>query len=51
MVEIKSGIESNLLNEHKNIKFPKRLMSQTIEKNEPLILDKKILDKKKNNYQ
>ena len=47
MVEIKSGIESNLLNEHKNIKFPKRLMSQTIEKNEPLILDKKILDKRK----
>ena len=47
MVEIKSGIESNLLNEHKNIKFPKRLMSQTIEKNKPLILDKKILDKRK----
>ena len=47
MVEIKSGIELNLLNEHKNIKFPKRIMSQTIEKNKPLILDKKILDKRK----
>jgi hypothetical protein len=47
MVEIKSGIESRILNEHKNIKFPKRIMSQTIEKNKPLILDKKILDKRK----
>ena len=47
MVEIKSEIESKILNEHKNIKFPKRIMSQTIEKNKPLILDKKILDKRK----
>ena len=47
MVEIKSGIESKILIDHKNIKFPKRIMSQTIEKNKPLILDKKILDKRK----
>ena len=47
MMEIKSGVESKILNEHKNIKFPKRIMCQTIEKNKPLILDKKILDKRK----